>query len=562
MLIELKVKDFAIIQSIHIQFQAGLNILSGETGAGKSILMKSLSLLMGGKASSDIVRTGAKQAIIEGCFDISERNDIKKQLEEMGIDHSDDQLIVRRIISSQAKSRVYINSSLNTINSLSQVVSPLIQLTGNSAPLVEITGQHESKNLMSKSYQLDLLDQYADTLIQRSQFSKIFDQLRTMEKDLEALKNESLLRAQKLDYLYFQKKEIEELDLVENEDQTLEESYIKLKNAHKINEFISNSEHILVSGEGSALERIQKTLSWAEKIYKYDESIIQKMEELKTSANLIEDSMLELQKYIDELPSDNYELDRIEDRLTKLRRLQKKYGSSVNQILQSYSEIKVEISELEGSDEKINDLNKMIKVFHLEAKALSNELSISRKKAALKFSKAVNKELMDLNMKGLEFLIQVDSLNNLNSTGENEVNFLCKNSKDDKARALAKTASGGELSRILLSLKQVIGKSELPRTYIFDEVDTGVSGPTAEKVGKKLKQIAEGQQVICVTHLAQVACYGDVHFLIEKNNKKDSTQMHLSELNSDNRINEIARLISGEKISKTSIEHAKELLSH
>ncbi|MFK8139396.1 MAG: DNA repair protein RecN [Bdellovibrionales bacterium] len=560
MLVELTVKDFAIIDEVQIEFRDGLNILSGETGAGKSVLLKSLGLLMGGKASSDIVRTGAKQAVIQGLFDISGRDDVKDRLREFGIEESEEDLVVRRVVSANAKSKIYINSSLTTLNTLSQIVCPLIQLTGQSAPLIEITGQHDSKNLLDRSYHLDVLDHFAKNLDLRKSYQQSFKKLSELQNHLSQTLENQKQNDQRLDFLKFQEKEIVDLDLQVGEEEDLENSYKILRNSQKLVDFSDASLSILSESDDSAMQRLQKASSLLQEASQKDSSLTKMDSSLETAMAHLESYIEDLQDYAGSLASQNLDPIEIESRMASLRRLQKKYGVSVEEIHLHLESIQQEILNIENQDAIIENLEKEISALKLGLKKLAQQMSLARKKAAKTIQKLVNIELKDLNMKGMEFLVDVSQTKELSSKGNDSVEFLCKGSPKEQARALAKTASGGELSRILLSLKQVIGRTELPRTYLFDEVDTGVSGETAEKVGKKLRQISEGQQVICVTHLPQVAAFGDTHFYIEKASKSGRAIMQLTQLVKDKRVREIARLISGEKLNSTSIAHAKSLL--
>lgn len=560
MLLELKVTNFAIIESLHLNFRTGLNILSGETGAGKSVLLKSLSLLMGGKASSDTIRTGTQQATIEGSFDLSKRPDIKEHLANMGIDADEDTLVVRRVISGADKSKIYLNGSLSTLNSLRDIVAPLIEVTGHSAPLIEMTGQHENRNLMSKNYHLDLLDQYSGTWDKRllfqekyARYFKIFEEV----KELEALSQQ---KAQRLDFLIYQRDEIAKLDLNPGEDQEIEIEVKKLKNSTRIGQFVDQAEAALYSDDDSAISRINAILKKGHEISNIDPEIASKVQSLENAKSLIDEAVYDLRQYISKIDADPERLETLESRLSDMRKLQKKYGPSVDDIIKALLEIESEISLLTNSENKIEDLKKEAAQLRKELETLGADIHKRRQKGADLLADSVNAELGDLNMKGVTFHVHVEKLNDLSATGMSDVEFMSQTSAKDIKRPLAKFASGGELSRVLLSLKRVVGSTHQPRTYLFDEVDTGVSGETAEKVGKKLKSIAKGQQVICVTHLPQVAAFGDVHFFIQKSSKKDAVAMEVTELKQKDRVHEIARLISGEKITKTSLAHAEELL--
>lgn len=561
MLQELKVSQFAIIDHLHIEFQNGLNILSGETGSGKSVLLKSLALLMGEKASSDIIRSGSQQATVEGSFDIKKRADIKKALSELGIDTSDDMLIVKRIIALADKSKIYLNGSLSTLAQLREIVSPMIEVTGNSTPLIEMTGQHDNRNLLSKAYHLDLLDQYASHNEKRKTYENKFAQLSQIKLQITEFERQTQEKSQKLDFLKFQYEEYKKIDLNPEADSSLEVEIKKLKNSHKFLKFVDECDEILFSDSDSVIARLKMIQKKSIELSQIDESLNEKLSAFNQASLLIEDAFFNLRKESKSYEQDSDSLEEKESRLSQIRKIQKKYGNDLSEIQVLFEKMKTEINELENSDEHLDKLKKQASLLELDLKKIAEELHQVRLSAAKKLVTAVNHELADLNMKGVSFDIQTQKLDHLTSTGVSDVEYLCQVSSKDPKRPIAKVASGGELSRILLALKKSVGQADYPRTYLFDEVDTGVSGNTAEKVGRKLKEIAKGQQVICVTHLPQVAASGDVHYSIQKSTSKDSVKMDVQELKSKSRVEEIARLISGEKITKTSLAHAQQLLN-
>lgn len=562
MLIELKVKNFAIIDSLCLSFKAGLNILSGETGAGKSILLKSLGLLMGDKAEADVVRTGVDHAVIEGYFDLSHRPDILSSLNELGLDTSDETLVVRRLISKEGKGKVYLNGALSPLASLRAVVAPLITLTGRQTPLIEMTGQHDNRHLQSKAYHLEVLDIYAGTWTLRVEFEKQYQRLRDLDMEMDRLTEAARSREQRLDFLTFQRDEIASLNLKPGEDLELEAQVSRMRHSARLIEFAAQSVEALYSADSAALVALHQVLQRAGELSTLDPSLESRIRPLREAKALLEDATLELREYGRGLDADPEQLNILEERLSSLRKLQKKFGESVDEILQSYSAIVDEIDSLEKHDENLKALADEKQKLQRTLNKLAGELHERRRNGAHLLEKGVNDELLDLNMKGVTFSVRVDKAATLNPTGQSDVEFMIQSSKKDEAKPIAKIASGGELSRILLALKRVVGSSDRPRTYLFDEVDTGVSGQTAEKVGKKLKAIAKGQQLICVTHLPQVASFADQHFLIEKApSKGGGVKMGVVELAKDDRVREIARLISGEKISQTSLEHARQLIA-
>ncbi len=562
MLLELKVSNFAIIDNVHIPFRPGLNILSGETGAGKSILLKSLGLLMGDKAASETVRTGAEQAVIEGNFDLNGREDIRRRLQDMGIDAGDDQLVVRRIVSVQTnKSRVYLNGGLSTLASLRDVVAPLVEVTGQAVPLIEMTGQHENRNLMSRGYHLDLLDQYTGVWKARAAFAETFARVSALRDETEQIRQEARSRAQRLDFLVYQRDEIQALGLRPGEEQEIENETRRLKHGARLEEFANQAEDMLYAGDDSVTSRLHYVLQRASEMRGIDPQLARIMDPLSQARALINEVSYELRDYAKRLEADPGRLDELEERLNRLRQLQKKYGSTASEILAALEEIEREVHQLENADEILGEKEAEIARLETELRAAAKDMHKRRENGAKLLEKGVADELKDLDMKGVEFVVHVEATEAMASTGQSQVEFMTRSSRSDAPRPLAKFASGGELSRILLSIKQVVGASQHPRTYLFDEVDAGVSGPTAEKVGRKLKSIAKGQQVICVTHLPQVASFGDVHFCIQKNQGRRSVQTEVIELRKEDRVKEIARLISGEKITQTSLAHAEQLLT-
>jgi DNA repair protein RecN (Recombination protein N) len=564
MLQELRVSQFAIIDSLQVEFQNGLNILSGETGSGKSVLLKSLALLMGEKASADTIRTGCSTATVEGSFNLTKRPDLEKKLESLGIEVESHQLIVRRIISAEDKSKVFLNGVLSPLSQLRDFVAPLIEVTGPNAPLIEMTGQHDNRNLLSKSYHLDLLDQYGHLWDKRSNYESKFTTWSELKNNIKDFEKKSQEKAQRLDFLKFQFQEYANLDLDLEQDLNLEQEIKTLKNSSKLVGFADLCDQVIYQDDDSISARLKSLLKKSVEMASLDVNLADKISNLQQAQVLIDDAVYAIRSYVQKIDADPAALEEKESRLSQIRKLQKKHGEDLTAMAQFFESMKSEISNLENSDQHILTLKKQASLLELELKKLAEELHSVRIKFAKKLTENVNAELEDLNMKGVTFDIHIDKLTELTLTGLSDIEFLSQTSPKDPKRPIAKVASGGELSRILLALKKSVGathgKMDNPRTYLFDEVDTGVSGTTAEKVGRKLKEIAKGQQVICVTHLPQVAACGDVHFSIQKSTVKNQAIMTVTELHKKERVDEIARLISGEKISKTSIAHAEQLL--
>ncbi len=573
MLQELRVRDFAIIEDIQIGFRPGLNILSGETGAGKSILLKSLALLMGDKADASAVRTGTDQAVVEGSFDLQSRPDVRRRLESMGIECPDAIMVVRRVVGASSKARVYINGALSTLSALREVVSPLVEVTGQAVPLIEMTGQHDNRHLLSRTYHLELLDQYAGTTALRQEHASLWRETQDLIREMETIRASERERAQRLDFLVFQRDEILACELSPGAEIEIESASKRIKHAARLTEFVQMFESAIEGEDDNISTRLSRLISRAHELRGLDPSLPERVSGLETALSQILDVAAELRDYASSLDLDAEALDRAEERLSRLRQLQKKFGSTAEEILAALEHMQNEIGELQSSDSRLKALAERERALEQRRVELAVELHRRRLEAATLFARETNEELSELNMKGLEFVVEIVQLDEPLASGVSAVEFMTKTSMHEPARPLAKTASGGELSRILLAIKQVVGVGQFPRTYLFDEVDTGVSGETAEKVGRRLRSIAAGQQVIGVTHLPQVAAMGEAHFFIAKDlSEKPSissaqsgatriARTRVTELDGQARIREIARLISGEKLNSTSMAHAETLLS-
>lgn len=564
MLLELKIKNFIIIESESISFKQGFNVLSGETGSGKSVLLKGLAVLMGSSSSNDQIGPYGQEANIEGFFDISERDDIKLKLLELGLDNEEETFIVRRIIGK--KNRVFINGSLVTLAELKNLVTPMLEIAGPfSAPLMEMTGQHDTKQLLSTSYHRFLLDLYAGLSPKLEKYKAKFSERDLLLAEIENIRLKSQDTAHQLDFIKYQLAELQNFEIDLERDSGLKDRIYNVKNKQKFLDFIALSDELLNQRDNSVLSSLGKVLKSSEPFLDKAGSLSQKglteaLQNLKTGYTLIEDASFELANFAPEDFENEDTLEQLTERFTKLRHLQKKYGDSLQSIVQAERNLSQEIEILENSDVLLEEKEANLEKLETELMGHASELHDQRKAASDSITKKVNDQLADLNMKGVEFHIGLQRLDELNKYGYSKIEFLVQSHKESGKRALAKTASGGELSRILLSIKTVLGENEWPRTYLFDEVDTGVSGPTAELVGKKLKELSFDQQVLCVTHLPQVAAQADHHFIIEKVEAKGSVLMKVHELNKKQRIDEIARLISGTKISDASRKHAEDLL--
>lgn len=560
MLIELAISHFAIIDKLNLTLVPGLNIFSGETGAGKSIVMKALGLLMGQKVASESL--GSEEACVEGVFDVSQRPDVVERLGRLGIECEEESLMVRRVLGRESKSRIYLNNHSVTLSQLREVVAPLVEITGPVEPLIEMTLQHETKTLLSKNIHLEIVDRFAGHLPLLNRYSETYQQWQTLRTEISDIVREAQSREQRQDFLIFQRDEIKKVNPQPSEDNLLETSIRDQKKHYRFLKFVETVDQALYSGDEAVMSVFEKLLAEGEKLGAEDPDFKKRIEPIRQILVQAEDLVFELQKERQRFQVDPSALEEAEARLSQLRKLQKKYGPSLDQVVAFLQNVEGALAALEGAQTRVSELNLKVQELAKNLNEMADLLHQQRVAAGGELAVAVNRELVDLNMKGVSLVAQVSRLSEPQATGCSQVEFMIQVPGSPNLLPLAKHASGGELSRILLCLKQVVSASQYPRTYLFDEVDTGVSGKTAEKLGRKLKKIASQGQILCVTHLPQVASFGDAHFMIRKSTSGGAApKVSVKQLNATERVKEIARLVSGERITQTSLEHARNLLA-
>ncbi len=562
MLVDLKVHHFALMDQLHIQFREGLNILTGETGAGKSILIKSLSLLLGAKSESNIIREGHNQATVEGFFDLSGRPDIISHIEKLGIQTEDKSLIVRRVLCRKSKNRTYVNGSFVTLEDLRSITFPLVEMTQHSAPLLELTSQHESRQLISPPYQRDLLDIWSKSLEIRTEVSGLHNKLQSLIKKKIKIESEAQDKNKILDYNLFQLNEIKELNPTINELDEIEEKLVSSKSQHKIQSYVESSLELFYQKDQSILSQVTQNIKDLEALNSQVPALKNVGISLVSINSMIEDISHELQNInLDE--SSPEDIEELESRRSQLIKLSKKHGKNLSDVLVAKEKLQAEIDAIENHEEHLLQLETEINQTQENYQNLCHKLTQLREAGADTLASELNEQLQQLNMKGVLFHVNMEPSKNPNEFGQDQIDFHIGHSHSQKTQALKKVASGGELSRILLSLKTIMGsKNERPRTCLFDEVDTGISGPTAQMVGQKLFEISKYNQVICVTHLPQVASFGKHHYLISKQEKtNDLAESTITYLSPKERTYEIARLLSGESITQTSLKQAESLLN-
>lgn len=543
MLRELRIKNLAIIDDLKVRFEKGLNVLTGETGAGKSIIVDSLSLALGSRAQSDLIRSGEKEAVIQAYFEMEGG----KELPDFGIDISDG-LIIRRSLSVTGKSRAYINDTMVSLQSLAEV--------GRS--LVDIHGQHEHQSLLSVDKHRLLLDSYGKLQGDRGEVESFYREVQALKREGADLRQKMKERAHKLDLLRFQIHEIDASALKAGEKEELIEERIILSNLNRLNELAETAYSMLYGSEGSCVEKLSYIISKVKEMSSIDHSVSDTVHMLESALPFIEDAAISLRGYRDKHDLEPERLVEIEDRLDLIKKLEKKYGEGIEDIIRYRAEAEKELKGLELVDERLESIEADLAT--KEDMLLSSAISLSekRKKFAKTIEERVKNELKELAFDHAEFVIDIKQ-EAISSLGLDKVEFLFSANPGEPPRPLIKIASGGELSRVMLALKSILADFDSISVLIFDEVDAGIGGKTAESVGKKLKALSNKHQVLCTTHLPQIASQGDFHLKTEKGQRDERVYVEVKELSGRVRLNEIARMLSG-KITEVSLKHAKELL--
>ncbi|WP_066293727.1 DNA repair protein RecN [Bacillus sp. FJAT-29937] len=553
MLTELSIRNFAIIEALSISFDKGLTVLSGETGAGKSIIIDAIHLLVGGRGSAEFVRHGEEKAEIEGLFQFEDPNHpIYKKASEFGIELDDGMIVLRRDISKSGKSVCRINGKLVTISILREIGSTLI----------DIHGQHEHQELMDEIKHINLLDQYGGRKISSAliEYQQVYHKYEQKLKSLKTLSENDQQMAHRLDLIQFQYDEILKANLKLNEDEELFEERKKLSNFERIYDSLQSG-YAGLQGEQRGLDWIGLVMGHVEDAAEVDPAYKELAETISNSFYQLEDVMRSLRNELDFLEFDPRRLAEIEDRLNEIQQLKRKYGKTIVEILEYASKIEEEIETLQNKETHIGKLEKEISSLRKDLTVEAEELTNLRKNTAKTLIKLIHKELKELYMDKTVFEVKFESdMDNFTKNGLDKVEFYLSTNPGEPLKPLSKIASGGELSRIMLALKSIFSKHQGVTSIIFDEVDTGVSGRVAQAIAEKIHQVAIKSQVLCISHLPQVAAMADTHLYIAKNIKDGRTKTTVKALNEAEKVKEIGRMISGVEITDLTKEHAKELL--
>jgi DNA repair protein RecN (Recombination protein N) len=566
LLSELSIRNFAIIEALNISFQKGLTVLSGETGAGKSIIIDAISLLVGGRGSAEFVRYGTEKAEIEGLFYVEDdKHPCIEKAEELDIEIEDGMIILKRDIAANGKSVCRVNGKLVTLSILKEI----------GKTLVDIHGQHETQDLMNEERHLFMLDHFDGERIvkQLDIYQNVYADYEKLKKQLKSLSENEQQMAHRLDLIQFQHEEIRKADLKMDEENELTEERLQISNFEKIYKALGDAYRSL-SADGQGLDNVRSAMGQMESITHLDEVYQENHDSIANSYYLLEEVAYQLRENLDMMEYDPNRLDEIETRLNEIRMLKRKYGNNVEEILAYADKIEQEIFTIENKDVHIEATKKQLKelesVILKEATLLSN----MRHELAEHLTNAIHQELKELYMEKTKFEVRIMKREGnaeeplvegapvrLTADGYDHVEFYISTNPGEPLKPLSKVASGGELSRIILALKSIFSKHQGIASVIFDEVDTGVSGRVAQAIAEKIYRVSVNSQVLCITHLPQVASMADSHLFIRKQVANDRTITSVTVLTMEDKVTEIARMISGVEITDLTTEHAKELLT-
>jgi len=546
----LNISNIALIDDMQVEFESGLNLLTGETGSGKSIIVDALGVLIGGRFSSDLIKSGAERGSIEGLFSVAPNPDLELLLENAGLEQTNE-LIIRRELSSTGRNKIFINNQLAT-QSLLRDLRPY---------LVDIHGQGEQQTLFNPETHLEILDAFAGNSGLRAEVAEAYGGWTAVRRELDSLRHDEAKKFQLVDTLKFQIAELERAQLSPGEDERLEEERRRLANVEKLTTLCQSSYSRIYEDDGAAVTRVRQTLKEVEELAEYEPSFRDFLEGLETSRVLLEELSFSLRDFSDRLEFSPKRLEEIEDRLVELSRLKRKYGGSITASLEHLASSEDRLRQIETSDERERELNLELAAAHERYLELARKLHKERVRAAKKFEQAVEKGIAEVAIDNARFQVQVnDSVDAAGQKGIDHTEFYFSANVGEEVKPLARVASGGEASRLMLVLKTVANGSQFPRTIVFDEIDTGIGGRVSEAVGIKLKKLAQTNQVLCVTHQPQIARFADSHLVVQKEALKGRTQVSVGRLDKAGRVEEIARMLTGAEITESARKHAKELL--
>ena len=548
MLTNLSIRNYALIENIKIDFKTGLTVITGETGAGKSIIIDAVDMLLGARANSSIIRTGTDLCTISAIFDISNNTKVKDILNDLSIDFQDE-IVIRRQIESSGKNKSFINDIAVSISTLSSI----------GKYLVAFYAQHKSNLLFDKSYQLQIVDNIANNKELLIKLSDIYSNLKKVQKQKDDIINSNTEKERMLDLYNYQLNEIKKANLNIDDDINIEKELPKLKNAEKIKNTSFEISNILYSKNESVLDNLSKITKQLDDLQSFGIDTKVMTEQLNNSIAQLDDIYRQTQEIAQDTDLNPDLLNEMFERQQLIKKLKTKYGKTIEDILNYKKELEQNINNLNNYEQSLEQIDKEIKELNKKLTSVCEKISSNRKKVIKPLTENIIKELEDLNINNALFEISITK-QEITQSGFDNVEFMFSANKGEKIQSLSEVASGGEISRIMLALATTISKYYNIQTIIFDEIDTGTSGKTGDKIGKKLKQISKDKQVISISHLAQIASNANNHLKIFKETIKDRTTTHAKLLNKQEHIEEVANIISGATVTKNAIKHAQELI--
>jgi DNA repair protein RecN (Recombination protein N) len=551
----LSISNIALIDNLRVEFDGALNLLTGETGSGKSIIVDALGVLIGGRFTSELLKSGAERGSIEGLFSVSPNPQFETLLENSGLQNGDE-LIVRREISATGRNKIFINNQLAT-QTLLRDLRPF---------LVDIHGQGEQQTLFDPDTHLELLDSFAAHDALRAEVAEAYERLSSLQRELAALRKDSAEKFQLVDTLQFQIGELERAQLSLGEDERLEEERRRFSNVEKLTTLCQSSYSRIYEDDDAALARLRLTLKEVEELSEFDSGFHEYAEGLESARAVLEDLSFALRDFSDKLEFSPARLATIEDRLAELSRLKRKYGGSIETALEHLAQAQDRLRQIETSDDREQQLTAELQTTQQGYLQSARKLHKQRLKAAKLLEKAVEQGIAEVAMENARFQVQVSTDDadpeRIGPTGIDQVEFYFSANVGEEVKPLARVASGGEASRLMLVLKTVSNASEFPRTIVFDEIDTGIGGRVSEAVGIKLKKLSQTNQVLCVTHQPQIARFADNHLVVQKEALDGRTSVSVNKLDRAGRVEELARMLTGAEITDSARRHARELLKH
>lgn len=551
MLRELKIENLAIIDELDIEFEKGFIVLTGETGAGKSIILSGINLLIGEKASVDMIRDGEENLVAQGVFDVD--GEQKKKLEAMGIDTDGDEIIIRRYYNRNGKARAFVNNVRITLADLKEIASTL----------VDIVGQHSHQMLLNRNNHIKLLDSFLskeDKEI-KEKLSSLLSQHREIKSKIEKIESDKKETLEKKEFYEYQLEEIEKLKLKDGEDEILEAEYKKVFNAEKIREKVYESLEYLKYDDDSALGFILESIRNIEYLGKYDERYLELAKRMESAYYELEDCVGEIEDISKNIEVTESDLDKIAGRMNTLKRIKEKYKRTLSELIEYREDLKEKLSDMNSGDFKTRELQKELDKIKAEYDKLAEKLSESRKEIALKIEDELLNELKFLNMEDAKLKVQMNKIDRMTNDGYDEIEFFISTNVGQELKPLNKIASGGEVSRVMLALKVIFSKVDNIPILIFDEIDTGIGGETVRKIALKLKEIGDSTQIISITHSPVIASKASQQFYIEKYVENSKTISRVKKLSANERIKEIGRMLVGEKINDEVLEIANKMLN-